>query len=79
MPGKLEFVEQGPLYKGAEVVRFTALRPFAAPFVEVVHKLTCRIAVEAPPGVATVPLGEGFALIEARVKEALDWLAAALR
>ena len=76
MEGNLELVDGGRFHRDAEVARFTAERPLAAPHVTVEQRFTIQLAVQASPDTADVPFGEGFEVIRVRVMKAVNWVAA---
>ncbi len=76
--GRVVFVEEGPLRKGAQVVRFTAARPPPPAQVEVDFSLTVEVSIESPKPAANVPLDLGLRELRARTGEAVDRIRAIL-
>jgi hypothetical protein len=75
--GKPEFVTTGALYKGAQVVRFTASRPATKTNVQVDLEYRMGISIEATPKTAAVGIDLALRVMRDRVTETLAALEAA--
>lgn len=77
--GNVEFVTEGPLSNGAEVVRFTASRPATYTKVEVEFELTISVSIEATPKTGGIGIDLGLRVMRDRVIEIIDALTEASR
>jgi hypothetical protein len=77
--GHVEFVTDGRLRKGAQVVRFSASRPPGGQFVEVKFLLRAGISIEATPETRAVPIDLALRAMRDRASEIIDALAAAVQ
>jgi hypothetical protein len=77
--GHVEFVTDGRLRKGAEVVRFSASRPPGRQHVSVNFLLRAGIDIEATPETKAVPIDLALRAMRDRASEIIDALAAAVQ
>ena len=77
--GNVEFVTDGRLRKGAQVVRFSADRPPGHPYIDVNFQLRAGISIEATPETRAVPIDLALRAIRDRASEIIEALTAAVQ